>query len=195
MSGSHMPWLDALDENISPEERKYLNDHDFYFGLYTSIQFEQSEERGLVLEPATTGMIAGVYIASSMDDERDAAVPTAKTAKTWSLDTHYTKAESYTRAEIEGKLAGKASLEEMSEHKRRVNEAIAGHNRSVSQTLGNYDNYIHTQLFTKAEFNKAKQEFMTRTENWHGSVVMTENAYNALPELDDTTMYFLTAED
>lgn len=194
-SQSHMPWLDTLDETITGDERKYLNEHDFYLGLHTSLQFEQSEETGLVLLPATTGRIAGVYLALSMDDTRPEAVPNANTTKTWSLLNHYTKAETYSKTEIDAALEGKASLAEMEEYKRSVNQAITAHNQSVSQTLNTYDSYIRTQLFTKTEFDTAKQEFMTRTKEWHGSVVMTENNYNGLEAVDSKMMYFLIEEE
>lgn len=184
-----MEWLAGIPDT------PYLNNTDYYLGLVTSAQFSQSEAAGLVLEPATVSKLAGVHLANSMEDTRETAVPLASTVREWSLQAHYTKGETYSRQEIDGKLEEKASLAEMAEYKRIVNNAIASHNQSVALTLGNYDNYIHTQLFTKDEFATAKQVFMTRTENWHGSVVMSENEYNNLKEIDPHKMYFLTSEE
>ena len=195
LNQSRMPWLEELDSTISDDERKYLNTNDYYFGLYTSIQFEQGEENGLVLLPATNTLLAGVYVASSMDDLRDTGVPNAQTVKQWSVATHYLKSETYSKGEVDDLLAEKASLEEMRQYQQTVNDAITSHNKSVSQTLNSYDSYIRNQLFTKTEFAEAKEEFMTRTENWHGSVVMSENEYNSLRSIDSKVMYFLTDEE
>lgn len=52
-----------------------------YLGLVISAQFWQSREVGLELLPATTERLAGVYLATGVDDERSAAVLNARQAK------------------------------------------------------------------------------------------------------------------
>jgi len=103
-----MEWLAGIPDT------PYLNNTDFYMGLVTSAQFSQSEEAGLVLEPATVDKLAGVHLARSMSDSRGTAVPLASTVREWSLATHYTKPETDTKfSAIDAKFGNYSTTEQM----------------------------------------------------------------------------------
>jgi hypothetical protein len=96
-----MAWL---DDSMS-QSQQYFGDM-FYSGLLTSAQFSQSQNNGLELLEATTELLAGVYIATGMDDERAAAVVSTSTLRevdedirAWVSENHYRKDEVYTQEE------------------------------------------------------------------------------------------------
>ena len=81
-----------------------LDKDERYLGLATSGQFSQGGNR-LSLNGASESLLAGVFIASSMDDERESAVPRTETIRGWVEDYAYEKAVVYTRAETEDYVA------------------------------------------------------------------------------------------
>ena len=94
-----MSWLDAQISG-HPE---HFGDM-YYSGLLTTEQFSQSSGSGLELMAATTELLAGVYIATGMDDERAAAVVSTGTLRevdedirAWVSENHYRKNEVYTQ--------------------------------------------------------------------------------------------------
>lgn len=104
-SGKGMEWLaDAMTEH--PE---YFTSTDYFMGVVTSGQFKQSQDRGLELESATTSMLAGVYLASTLGnpiegtaaDARGNAVPTAAQTADYLSQFYYDKSQVYTRQETE----------------------------------------------------------------------------------------------
>lgn len=96
-----MSWLDeSMDANTG-----YFSDM-YYSGLLTTEQFSQSRNGGLELLEATTELLAGVYIATGMNDERAAAVVSTGTLREvdedireWVSGNHYRKDEVYTQEE------------------------------------------------------------------------------------------------
>ena len=93
-SAKGMNWLNSLPES------EYYNSHDFYTGLCTSSQFAQSESVGLQLVAATGELLAGCYIARSVDgDKRVAAVPNASTTYNYLTEHYYRKEEVYTQTQ------------------------------------------------------------------------------------------------
>ena len=96
-----MAWLDVS----MSQSQQYFGDM-FYSGLLTSAQFSQSQNNGLELLEATTELLAGVYIATGIDDERAAAVVSTGTLRevdedirAWVSENHYRKDEVYTQEE------------------------------------------------------------------------------------------------
>ena len=96
-----MAWLDYS----MSQSQQYFGDM-FYSGVLTSAQFSQSQNNGLELLEATTELLAGVYIATGMDDERAAAVVSTGTLRevdedirAWVSENHYRKDEVYTQEE------------------------------------------------------------------------------------------------
>lgn len=87
-----MSWLDAQISG-HPE---HFGDM-FYSGLLTTEQFSQSSSSGLELLAATTQRLAGVYLASSMSDNRTAAVPTISLVNL----TFAKKTDVYTKGEAD----------------------------------------------------------------------------------------------
>ncbi len=97
-----MEWLEEMPET------PYLNDTDFYMGLVTSAQFEQTEAAGLRLLSATEERIAGVHLAFNMQDEREDAVPTASLTLGYLREFYYTREELHrafsTTSQMQGTL-------------------------------------------------------------------------------------------
>lgn len=81
-----------------------LNKDERYLGIATSRQFSQGGNR-LSLNGASESLLAGVFIASSMDDERESAVPRSETIRGWVEDYAYEKAAVYTKSETEDYVA------------------------------------------------------------------------------------------
>lgn len=85
-----------------------LNQDSFYTGLQVSAQFSQNSEEGLVLESATASTLAGVYLATGIDDTRPAAVLSASQATTF----FYRRGELYTKEEINTMLTSYLTRED-----------------------------------------------------------------------------------
>ncbi|MCD8071178.1 MAG: hypothetical protein LUE08_07340 [Akkermansiaceae bacterium] len=81
-----MEWLD----NVSST---YYAAGQYYLGLLTSEQFTQESTSGLVLNSATTELLAGVYLADGFDDERENAAVTAAQVKEYLAGNYYTQTE------------------------------------------------------------------------------------------------------
>lgn len=89
-----MAWLPEVMEG-HPE---YFSDM-FYTGLVHSPQFTQSMAQGLELVSATGDLLAGVYLALSMGDDRVNAAPCARVVYDWVTGYAYSKDEVYTKEE------------------------------------------------------------------------------------------------
>lgn len=110
-----MVWLDeSMDANTG-----YFGDM-YYSGLMTTKQFSQSRNGGLELLEATTELLAGVYLASSMTDRRAAAVLTSDVVVNYLNEHYYEKSVVYTKQEtltqIEYKLQPYATISWVSDN-------------------------------------------------------------------------------
>ncbi len=91
--------MDWLDESAASHPARYTED-DYYMGLATTAQFSQSQAEGLTLLSASSSLLAGVYIATSITDTRPEAVMSASGMSAHLSSNYYSKAETYTRDEI-----------------------------------------------------------------------------------------------
>lgn len=89
-----MSWLVSLMSDADNDI--YFETDAYYMGLATSAQFTQSEEVGLSLVSATADVLAGVYIASSLDDARSNAMLSPSLVK----QHVYLKTETYSSSEV-----------------------------------------------------------------------------------------------
>ncbi len=94
-----MPWVAELPEGTFDADS-------YYTGLHTSIQFGQNRENGLTLNPASTTLLAGVYIANGRDDARGDAVLTAEQTATfyYNKEQVYRREETYSQTEVDALL-------------------------------------------------------------------------------------------
>ena len=155
MSGDVMPWLSQSAEE-SPD---YYRESDYYLGLRSSAQFRQSADHGLELLSADGSLLGGVYVATSMEDGRGNAVPTAAQVTGHLQEHYYTKAELYTRSESDERYATKA--------------------------------FVEQGFATKQELRDVDEAAVHKTDSWEGDVVMTEEAYNQLSEVNPKVKYYL----
>ena len=98
-----MSWL---DEQMQLHSEYFAGEGD-YDGLLHSGQFTQSWGNGLELLPATTKLLAGVYLASSMTDRRAAAVLTSDVVVNYLNEHYYEKSVVYTKQETLTQIAYK----------------------------------------------------------------------------------------
>lgn len=107
--GGALRWESSGQE--SRHEKKWSTGG--FLKLQHTSQFS-SGELGLELESATVNLLAGVYIASSMQDTRTAAVPNASSVVNYLSEHYYGKSQVYTKQEtltqIDYKLQSYASL-------------------------------------------------------------------------------------
>lgn len=159
-----MTWLDeAKAQNPS-----YFNDM-FYSGLYTSPQFTQSQNNGLQLLPATGNMLAGVYLAYSIDDSRTTAVASAPTTKRYLQENYYTQGQLYTRTEADAAI--KAALQPYV---------------SIEWAEENY--------FTKTEAEAAFADKIDCPSKRIGHLeVITASEKEAMTSMDSKTLYLVIA--
>lgn len=102
-----MPWLDEVMEAYPG----YFGDGQlaaaFYSGLVHSEQFTQTLNGGLTLCSASSSLLAGVYLAESMEDTRVDAVPTAAMVVEYlgehfgSGDDVYKREETYSKEQVD----------------------------------------------------------------------------------------------
>jgi len=97
-----MDWLDVAMN----AESEYFVDA-FYTGLLTTIQFTQTELTGLELNPATTELLAGVYLATSMTDTRSAAVVQPAMVVNYLSEHYYGKSQIFTKQETQSEIIKK----------------------------------------------------------------------------------------
>ena len=153
----HMDWLDS-QMSKTPQ---WFGDA-YYLGLATSGQFAQSQERGLELESATAGLMAGVYLASSMTDERGNAVPGAAMVLEYLNEHYYNKSQVYTKAEADAAL------------KQYVTRA-----------------YADSTFATKSELKALDEDAIHKTDQWEGDMVVTEEEYNGMAEHNPKIKYYI----
>ncbi len=98
MGGWTAHGMDWLDESAASNPAYYTAE-DYYLGLAHTAQFSQSEGEGLELLSASSSMIAGVYIATSISDTRPEAVMSASGMSAHLSENYYTKTQVYTKSE------------------------------------------------------------------------------------------------
>lgn len=175
-SATAMDWLSAHAES------EYYNGNDYYTGLHTSNQFDQTQEKGLVLLSATGSLLAGVYLAATLDDARGNAVPSAGTVKSWVQAYAYAKADTYTRTEIDAK--DKAVSDSVAALKAEVGATYL--TKSEAGTL------YETKTAAKSAhqtLQNAVNNCVAKRANWHGNEYLTQAEYNALPSIDPLIEY------
>lgn len=134
-------WLDwsptGINVNMLPDDSNAV-------GIMTSNQFSQSAANGLELLPATTSMIAGVRLASSMQDDEAAAVLTAPIVRTWVMDYAPSRSEVYTISQSDARFLTMARADSLYLRKEDVSD-YAVKNGAESETT--------IYRMTKAQFN------------------------------------------
>lgn len=159
-----MDWVDAA-MNAEPQ---YFDDA-FYTGLLTTIQFDQTENSGLALKPATTDLLAGVYLATSMIDTRSAAVVQPAMVVNYLSEHYYGKSQVFTKQETQTEIA--KALE------------------TYASITWLQDNYM-TRTEIMAELRRKVGCPSGRTANIE---VMTNEERTQLSSIDEKTLYLIYA--
>lgn len=134
-------WLDWSPTGINVN---MLPDNSNAVGIMTSNQFSQSAANGLELLPATESMIAGVRLASSMQDDEEAAVLTAPIVRTWVMDYAPSRSEVYTISQSDARFLTMDRADSLYLRKEDVSD-YAVKNGAESETT--------IYRMTKAQFN------------------------------------------
>ena len=174
-SAKQMAWLDAVSDTA------YFNSNDYYTGLCTTNQFTQSESIGLSLNSATTDMLAGVYLSVDMNDARENAVPTGPMVVQWSLDTHWTKAETMNNEQLET----------------RITERICETHESIWQNLDaceRTETLLARDYATNTRVNEVYDGCIKVAHGIDKWRVMTAAAFGNLQTRDKNTLYIVTNE-
>lgn len=156
-----MDWV--TDQMASTPE--WYNDA-YYLGLNTTEQFSQSLS-GLGLKPASTTLLAGVFLANDLSDGRPNAVPTAQQV------SNVTNAM-YTKAEVDAMLAD--IRHEMEEQHNALIESIKAW--VVAQ---GYD--------TEANVNSKLTGYVKSSASVTEIQALTADEFNNLSDRNDTTLY------
>ncbi|MCD8071102.1 MAG: hypothetical protein LUE08_06960, partial [Akkermansiaceae bacterium] len=193
-----MTWLDEM------ESTEYYNADDYYIGVYTSDQFTQSEGSGMELLSATTTLLAGVYLAEDLTDERENAVGVAsqihaadvaeaaarqaadeaETAARQAADT----AEASTRAEADTALDEKIdALAEKVYTQSEVDALLSDLSSSLTSTL---KAWVTAQGYTSlSAVNSLLGNYVKTTETVTEIQALTTEEFNNLTDRNDTTLY------
>lgn len=156
-----MPWL-ADQMSSTPE---WYNDA-YYLGLNTTNQFNQSVS-GLSLQPASTTLLAGVYLANNLEDDRTNAVPTAQQVSN-------VTGNMYTKAEVDAMLAD-------------VQEKMEEQHNSL---IKNIKAWIIAQGYdTEANVNNKLSGYVKSSASVTEIQALTADEFNGLTDRNDTTLY------
>ncbi len=145
-----LPWLDA----VMDEHPEWFEDA-YYSGLHSSVQFFQSAENGLELLSATETLKAGVYLAVDIaSEEREDAVPTARTVREW------VHAECYTRAQVDNKLSNVNTRigAEVSELGRRIESERDTINKRIESERDKLGKRIDSEVQGLNDTMRSKEE-------------------------------------
>ena len=134
-----------------------------------NLQFRQTAAFGLELVAATTSTLAGVRLAETLSDNREAAVPTAQVVVNYLSEHYYDKSQVYTKQETASKV-----------------EEAMGDYATQSWVQGNYTSKsgMQTALARKMECQPGVCE---RT------VWISASEFAALSEIDPLTEYKIYA--
>lgn len=156
-----MDWLTDQMSN-TPD---WFNDA-YYLGLNTSAQFTQSAS-GLGLQSASDTLLAGVYLASDLSDNRPNAVPTAQQVSN-------VISSMYTQADVDDMLAD--LRQEMEEQHNTLIESIKAW--VIAQ---GYD--------TEANVNNKLTGYVKSSASVTEIQALTTDEFNNLGDRNDTTLY------
>ncbi len=168
MGGWTAHGMDWLDESAASNPAYYTAE-DYYLGLAHTAQFSQSEGEGLELLSASSSMIAGVYIATSIDDTRPEAVMSASGLSAHLSENYYTKGEIYTKGETQ-----------------------AADNVVKNWVSSNYVSKSSLEALgyaTKQELAQGLATKMNTTPTVTRIEALTKAEFDALPARDATTLY------
>jgi hypothetical protein len=160
-----MSWL---DEQMQLHSEYFAGEGD-YDGLLHSGQFTQSWGNGLELLPATTKLLAGVYLAESMSDTRSAAVVQPAMVVNYLSEHYYGKSQVFTKQETQTEIA--KTLE------------------TYASITWLQDNYM-TRTEIMAELRRKVGCPSGRTANIE---VMTNEERTQLSSIDEKTLYLIYA--
>lgn len=171
-SGKHMGWLD----NQMSETPEWFEDA-FYLGLLTSGQFTQSQVHGLVLESATSSLLAGVFLASTLGnpiegtaaDSRGNSVPTAAQTADYLSLFYYNKSEVFTKEET----------------RRHVTSELTPYATKSWVEGKGYD--------TADSVNSKLSGYISKSPRVERIEVLTRDEYNKLIVRDTKTLYIMAA--
>ncbi len=161
MGGWTAHGMDWLDESAASNPAYYTAE-DYYLGLAHTAQFSQSEGEGLELLSASSSMIAGVYIATLIDDARPAAVMSASGLSAHLSENYYTKAEVYTKAEAD------ASMQTWT-------RATFYTKAEAASKL-----YVDATFMTLDQLVAILNDYVKKSGSWHGCEYISREAYSAL---------------
>lgn len=180
-----MAWLEVEMEG-HPE---FFTDI-FYTGLVHSPQFSQSMEQGLELLSASVDLVAGVFLAGSMQDERENATPCAKMVRDWVEGYAYSKSDVYTKGAVDDKVAflqGRISAlrEDAANAYLTVNKAAMVYETKDAATT------IHRLL------QEGIDGCVRRRASWIGNEYLTQAEYDALDasEIDPLVEYNILEDE
>lgn len=168
---SSMPWLAEALETFKDES--WLEEGAWFTCLFTTAQFNQSESKGLELLPATTDTLAGVYIASSLDDDREASVPTASMVKAYLEENYAVKGEFYTKDETE----------------KKINESVGN--------IGGFatEDFVQDYGYSKSDIDSKLDKKVGCTSGKLNNVdVLTSSEKSEMTSFDSKTLYFIVSE-
>lgn len=156
-----MDWL-GCQMSSTPE---WYNDA-YYLGINTTDQFNQSVA-GLGLQPASTTLLAGVYLANDLMDDRINAVPTAQQVSN-------VTGNMYTKTEVDVMLADVRQ------------EMEAQHNALVE----NIKAWIIAQGYvSEANVNSKLSGYVKSSSSVTEIQALTADEFNGLTDRNDTTLY------
>lgn len=157
----HMDWL-AGQMTETPE---WYNDA-YYLGINTTEQFTQSAS-GLGLQSASNTLLAGVYIANNLSDDRPNAVPSAQQVRSVTRSM-------YTQSQVDTMLADlRAEMEE--EH---------------NALMENVKAWVIAQGYdTEANVNSKLAGYVKTSASVTEIQALTSDEFNNLGGRNDTTLY------
>lgn len=202
--GGRMTWLDEQKE-LHPD---YFGDM-YYSGLMTSEQFTQNASSGLILLPATSTLVGGVSIATSMLDSGEYSVPNAAMVYSYLAEHYYTRGAVYTKSETNDEINATATttLQAAKDYADSKVVSWVGH-ETKAPTGAAVANYIETHTITDEEYKvylaQLKEQMEQVQEILDKYIVdsdgitryqktLTRAEFAALSSIRNDTDYFVTA--
>ncbi len=168
-TGFDMEWLDES----AGDHPDYYTEEDYYLGLVTSAQFSQSAAEGLTLLSASSSLLAGVYIATSISDARPEAVLSASGLSAHLTSTYYSKSEVYTKAEADTSAQTWARA------------TFYTKNEAASKV------YVDSTFVTPADVEEKLSGYVEQRAGWKGCEPILDEDYNNLESEEDGIAYFI----
>lgn len=200
-----MNWLDDQPTSV------YFNDTDFYTGLLTTNQFAQSEEAGLTLNSASTTLLAGVYLADTMYDVRSNATPSAGTVVRWVHDECWTKAQSYSAAQVDARIQERICVTHddiwsaQRQHEAAVAEAQQQHKDYVQGVLDGFrtdlqeyertESLLERDYATNSRVNAVEAGAMKANGIVDKWVPVARTDFEKMQSREKTALYYVFSDD